>query len=268
MLPDDVFSSRTFLKLGAEIHRAHVKWQGRIQTHYTWFLRNVPLLELLQALVLKAPPRQRWRVISIGCSTGPELYSILWYLRSARPDMEISGVGADIREHVVAKARDATYSLHDDEAIRLSDAKLEALFDHVDDGIRVKEWIRKDTRWVVADALDPQLPDELGLADLLVANNFIGAMPDDVAERCLENLIRLVSPSGYFAVNGELDLKTRFVRKHDLAPVDDRIEAVHFGDTGRPGWPWGYHASEPLDKQRSDWKIRYAVVFTLPRRPC
>jgi chemotaxis protein methyltransferase CheR len=53
--------------------------------------------------------------------------------------MEISGVGADIREHVVAKTRDATYSLHDDEAIRLSEAKLEALFDHVDDGIRVKE---------------------------------------------------------------------------------------------------------------------------------
>jgi len=143
----------------------------------------------------------------MGCSTGPELYSVLWSLRSARPDMTISAIGADVREDVVAKARDATYSLHDDEVIRLSDAKIEALFDHVGDGIRVKEWIRKDTRWVVADALDPQLRNELGAADLLVANNFIGAMPDEVAERCLENLLGLISSGGYFAFNGELDLK-------------------------------------------------------------
>ena len=97
--------------------------------------------------------------------------------------------------------------------------------------------------------------------------DLFGAMSDERAERCMENLLRLVSPGGYFVFNGDIDLKTRFAKKHGLVPICERVEAIHFGDTGRLGWPWSYWASEPIDKGRPDWQTRYSVVFAKPVSP-
>jgi chemotaxis protein methyltransferase CheR len=264
-LPKLVLSTSLFLKLGKLIHNAHIKWAGRHQTNSTRFLRNVPLLELLRDRVLNVPGGvKKWRVIVIGCSTGAELYSLLWYLRSARPDFQISAIGADIIDGFVAKANSGTYSPHDEELLWLSSPLRESFFDQVGGALRIRDWIRKDIRWMVADAMDPKLLEKLGPSDLLLANNFLGAMSDEEAEACMENLLHLVSPGGLFVFNGNLDVKTRFVKRHSLVAVDERIEAVHFGDPLRLGWPWTYFGSEPIDKRRSDWQTRYSVVFARP----
>jgi chemotaxis methyl-accepting protein methylase len=264
MLPNWMLSTSLFLKLGKLIHNAHIKWAGRYQTNSTRFLRNVPLLELLRDLVLKVPDGVTLRVIVMGCSTGAELYSLLWYLRSARPNFQISAIGADVIDGFVAKASRGVYSPEDKELLWLSNPILDSFFDDGGGALRVKDWIRKDIRWKVADAMDPKLLDELGPTDLLLANNFLGAMSDEEAEACMENLLRLVSPGGYFVFNGDLDVKTRFAKKHGLVAVDERIDATHFGDPLRLGWPWTYFASEPIDKRRSDWQTRYSVVFVRP----
>jgi chemotaxis protein methyltransferase CheR len=261
MLPNWVLSTSLFLELGKLIHQAHVKWAGRHQTPATHFLRNVRLLELLRDIALKVPDEVKWRVTVMGCSTGAELYSLLWYLRSARPNLQITALGADAVDWVIAKASSGEYSPEDDELSWLTNPILESLFNHVDGVFRVKDWIREGVRWTVADARSSKLLDELGPADLLLANNFLGAMSDQEAEACMENLLRLVSPGGYFVFNGNLDVKTRFAKKHALVAVNEGIEAIHFGDPSRLGWPWTYFASEPLDKSRPDWQTRYAAVF-------
>ena len=203
-------------------------------------------------------------MIVIGCSTGAELYSLLWYLRSARTNFRISAIGVDVIDGFVAKASSGVYPPEDKELLWLSDPLLKSFFDHVGGALRVKDWIRKDIRWKVANAMDPRLPDEIGTADLLLANNFLGAMSDEQAEACMENLLRMVSPGGYFVFNGDLDVKTRFAKKHALVAVNERIEAVHFGDPLRLGWPWTYFASEPIEKTRPDWQTRYSEVFARP----
>jgi len=265
MLPNSVLSSWVFRKLGKLIHKAHVRWQGRVQgCKYTYFLRNVPQLEVLRDLALKVPTGGKWRVISAGCSTGAELYSLLWYLRSARSDLQISAVGVDIADVVVTKAGSGEYFPKDDELSLLSNPMLEVLFDQAVGAIRVKDWIRKDIRWLVADAMDPNLLDVLGPADLLLANNFLGAIPDEKAEALMENLLRLVSPGGYFVLNGDLDVKTRFAKKHRLVPICERIEAIHFGDPTKIEWPWYHSSPEPIENSRPDWQTRYAQVFAKP----
>jgi chemotaxis protein methyltransferase CheR len=261
MLPNWAVSSWAFQKLGKVIHRAHVKWQGRHQTNFTYFLRNVPLLELLRDLVPNGRTGNTWRVTVVGCSTGAELYSLLWYLRSARPNLRFSAIGADIVDAAVAKASSGEYCIEDEELAWLSGPIRNAIFDQVAGAIRIKDWIRDDIQWIVADATDPNISDALGPTNLLLANNFLGAMADPKAEECMENLLRLVSPGGYFVFNGDLDVKTRFARRHDLVPICDRIEAIHFGDPSRTGWPWTYWASEPIDNSRPDWQTRYSVVF-------
>jgi chemotaxis methyl-accepting protein methylase len=200
----------------------------------------------------------------MGCSTGAELYSLLWFLRSAHPKFRISAIGVDIIDGFVAKAKRGVYSPEDKELLWLSDPLLDSFFDHVGGALRVKDWIRKDVRWKVANAMDPRLLDEIGAAELLLANNFLGAMSDKEAEACMENLLRLVSPGGYFVFNGDLDVRTRFANKHALVAVNERIETVHFGDPLRLGWPWTYFSSEPINKTRPDWRTRYAEVFVRP----
>jgi len=243
-LPQSVLSSWPFRKLGKLIHKAHVRWQLRVPgLQITYFLRNEPLLEVLRDLALKLPSGRDWRIISVGCSTGAELYSLLWYLRSARPDLQISAVGVDIADTVVAKARGGEYLRTDDEMRFLSNAMIEAMFDQAVDAIKVKDWLRKDVRWLVADGMDPDLPDLLGSADLVLANNLFLAMSDEKAESFMDNLLRLVSPGGYFVLNGNLDVKTRFVKKTGLVPLIERIEAIHFGDTTKMKWPITPHPS-------------------------
>ena len=269
MLPDSVLSSWGFQKLGYLIHKAHIRWQVRVQgLKVTYFLRNVPLLEVLRDLALKIPTGGKWRVISVGCSTGAELYSLLWYIRSSRPDLQISAVGVDIADVVVAKANSGEYFPEDDELLLLSNPMIEVLFDQAVGAVKVKDWIRKDIQWLVADAMDPNILDVLGSADLLLANNLFGAMPDEKAEKFMDNLLRLVSPGGYFVLNGNLDVKTRFAKKHGLVPICERIEAIHFGDPTKIKWPWYHTSPEPIEKRRRDWQTRYAQVFAKPSDDC
>jgi len=222
------------------------------------------LLEVLRDLALKLPSGRDWRIISVGCSTGAELYSLLWYLRSARPDLQISAVGVDIADTVVAKARGGEYLRTDDEMRFLSNAMIEAMFDQAAGAIKVKDWLRKDVRWLVADGMDPDLPDLLGSADLVLANNLFLPLSDEKAESFMDNLLRLVSPGGYFVLNGNLDVKTRFAKKNRLVPLSDRIEAVHFGDPTKMKWPWKHTSPEPIEKWRPDWQTRYAQIFVKP----
>jgi chemotaxis methyl-accepting protein methylase len=265
LLPDSVLSTPVFLKLGKLIHGAHINWQDRVQgCKWTYFFRNEPLLEALRDLSLKVSPGGTWRVISAGCSTGAELYSVLWYLRSARSDLHISGVGLDIDEAVIAKAGGGRYLPGDYELSLLSTSMLEALFDQASGALQVKEWVRKDIRWLVVDATDPALLNALEPVNLLLANNLIGAMSDEKAEALMENLIRLVSPGGYFVLNGNLDVKTRFAKKHGLVPICDRMEAIHFGDPTKTPWPWYHSSPEPIEPNHPDWPMRYAQVFAKP----
>jgi SAM-dependent methyltransferase len=173
-------------------------------------------------------------------------------------------VGVDIADTVVAKARGGEYLRTDDEMRLLSDSMIEAMFDQAAGAIKVKDWLRKDVRWLVADGMNPDLPDLLGSADLVLANNLFLAMSDEKAESFMDNLLRLVSPGGYFVLNGNLDVKTRFVKKTGLVPLIERIEAIHFGDTTKMKWPWYHTSPEPIEKWRPDWQTRYAQIFVKP----
>lgn len=265
LLPERIVSLPSFRKLGGYIHRAHIKWEKRYQSHFTRFARNPPLFELLKDLVSKIPYGRTLRVASFGCSTGAELYTLLWYLRTGRPDLHIFALGTDIVQAVIEKADRGEYAPHDDELAWLTPAMKAALLDSVGDVVRVKDSLRDDTRWMVADATDRQLKHSVMPVDLLLANNFLGPMPDALAEACMENLLGLVVPGGYIVLDGvDLDLKTRFAKAHRLVPICDKMEAINRADFSKAGWPWKRWASEPIEKSLPDWQIRYSVVFVTP----
>ena len=269
-LPPTVLSTPPFRSLGKKIHATVSRRDrhligGYCHCHFTRFFRNVPLLEVLRDLAIQTAANGSFSVASIGCSTGAELYSLLWLIRCVQPDLEIKAWGVDLSETVIAKARAGVFSSTDEELAYLSATEVAALFDREGETLSIKPFLRRGVTWLAADALDPALPRMLEPQDLVLANNFLGPFMEAEAENCLRNLARIVKPNGYLVLFGaDLDLRTRWVKCQGYLPLTERIEAVHTGDRVMLDWPWTRWGLEPLDKKRADWQTRYAVVFQVP----
>ncbi|MGB2637945.1 MAG: CheR family methyltransferase [Candidatus Acidiferrum sp.] len=245
----------------------------RTQFHGTFFLRNRPEVELIRSLASEKPEGSTLRITVLACSNGAEVYSILWAIRSTRPDLKLIVHALDISTEILEIARKGVYSLGENPLVhspifeRLTKEEMAALFDIEKDQVRIKRWIAKGIRWQVADAGDPNLSNRLGLQDIVVANKFLCHMPPPEAERCLRNLSNLVCPEGYLFVSGiDLDVRTKVALDLGWTPVLELLEEIHNGDPSvRRDWPSRYWGLEPLDKTKKNWKFRYAAVFQVGR---
>ena len=254
-----------FLHALARIHGA------RAQAFATFFLRNRPLLELMRRLIERRPQSDTLRVAVLGCSTGVEAYSVTWTIRSARPDLKLVLQAVDISRRAVEVGRCGVYSLvapkltDTDIFARMTEAEIEELFDRDGDVMTVKSWVKQGINWHVGDVGESEILDALGPQDIVVANNFLCHMDDFMAERCLRNIARLVSPHGYLFISGiDLDIRTKVAADLGWYPLQELLEQIHEGDICMKGfWPCHYAGVEPLNKQIRDWRHRYAAAFQL-----
>ncbi len=276
-LPPAVVETRPFRRCGALIHKHYARHRDRQQTHFTRFLRNRPQLEVLASLLSRKTGSGALKIASIGCSTGAELYSALWILRTALPGVRITGLGVDIAPDAVEVARAGRYT-RDAPALRahpdyvgepevkdLAPALLNELFAEQDGLLVVHDWIQEGASWVAGDIRNDAVVESLGTHDVVIANNFLGPMEDSEAETCLRNLVSLVKPGRYLIVEGvDLDLKCRVLGSIGLEPVAADLENVYFADYWKRGWPWIRWGHEPIDRSRRDWLMRYSTIFEVP----
>ena len=243
----------------------------RAQAFATFFLRNRPQLELIRRLVERRPLSDKLRVAVLGCSTGVEAYSIAWAIRSARPDLKLVLQAMDISKRAVEVGKCGVYSLatskltDTDVFARMTQPEIREFFDRDGDEMIVKSWIKDGINWHVGDVGDSDILDTLGPQDIVVANNFLCHMNDLMAEKCLRNIARLVSPQGYLFISGiDLDIRTKVAADLRWKPLQELVEQIHEGDICMKGlWPCHYAGVEPFDKRRQDWRLRYAAAFQL-----
>lgn len=243
----------------------------RRQFFGTFFLRNRPELELIRRLLEQKGKGSILKISVLGCSNGAEVYSILWTIRSARPDLRLVPHAVDISTQALELAQKGIYPLEVTELVgepifeRMSGEEMREMFDRQEGQVKVQSWIKEGIIWHLGDAGNPELPGVLGSQDFVVANNFLCHMHPPDAERCLRNIARLVRPGGYLFVSGiDLDVRTKVARDLGLRPLRDLMEDIHDGDAVlRDDWPWEYWGLEPLNRKRQDWKLRYASVFQL-----
>jgi len=252
--------------LGRAIHHhACVRQIRRPNSEDTSFLRSLPLFGILRSLAGEWPARLPLTIASIGCSIGAELYSVMWVVRSARPDLVVTAVGVDIAADQVERARAARYGRTGPQVKELSDEVVDQLFTPRDDELVVRDWIRAGTEWRVADVRHEQLSSVVGPRDFVLANNILCHMYDREAEACLRNIAGLVRPGGYLVADGvDPDVRTRVVRALGFAPITRLIDEVYTSDPRIWRWPFHYLGREPMNKRRPDWPVRYASVFQRP----
>lgn len=265
----------------------------RNQYFATFFLRNRPELELMCRLLDRNAYGSTLKISVLACSKGAEVYSIVWTIRAARPDLRLSMHAVDISQEILEFAERGVYSRKSLDALnaphnggimdredvtwntcrdqnapmfeRMTDEEVEAMCEVEGDQVRVKPWLRGGIAWLGADAGDPELVGVLGPQDIVVANRFLCHMEPAAAEKCLHNIARLVKPGGYLFVSGiDLDVRTRVAQGMGWKPVTELMRQIHEGDASlRRGWPLDYWGLEPFCDDRPDWRIRYASVFQI-----
>jgi SAM-dependent methyltransferase len=256
---------------GNFLHTLAQIYRSREQAFGTFFLRNRPQLKLIQRLVERSTKTDTLRVAVLGCSTGAETYSVAWRIRSAWPDLKFILHAVDISRQAVEVGERGVYSVETSELTatnileRLTRTEIAELFDMEGDVATVKSWIRDGIKWHVGDVRESEILNALGPQDIVLANNFLCHMDAPMAETCLRNIARLVSPHGYLIVSGiDLDVRTKVADDLGWNPLQELLEEIHDGDPIlRSVWPCYYGGVEPLNKRRQDWRRRYAAAFQL-----
>jgi SAM-dependent methyltransferase len=256
---------------GAWLHTLVCLRAGREQYFGTFFLRNRPALELMRRLARHKAHSSTLRIAVLGCSIGAEVYSILWTIRSARPDLKVLLCAVDISKEILSFAEKGIYTPDTSQLVsasifeRLTEAEMVEMFDWEGAQAKVKSWLREGIAWQLRDAADPELINILGPQDMVVASNFLCHMAPADAEKCLGNIAQLVSPGGYLFVSGvDLDVRTKIAVDLGWEPVRELMTEIHDGDPSvRADWPWKWWGLEPLNRRRHDWQTRYAAAFRI-----
>jgi SAM-dependent methyltransferase len=269
-LPYRLLASRPIALYGDHLLALTRVQAARRSNFGTLFLRNRPQLELMRRLVAGQNARcSEVKMAVFGCSSGAEVYSILWTLRSARPDLKISMDAVDISWDILEFARIGVYQDAGSGRIRLtgtmSEKEIREFFDVEGEYLKVKPWLKEGITWRLGYAEDEKILDAMQGQDIVAANNFLCHMNPADAERCLRNIARSVKPGGYLFVSGiDLDVRTKVAVELRWEPVLELLEEMHEGDPYlREDWPFEYWGLEPLNKRRSDWRTRYASAFQL-----
>jgi chemotaxis methyl-accepting protein methylase len=271
------------------VQRLAERGQGR-SAYGTFFFRNRPELELMCRLLGPATPGSSLDISVFACSKGAEVYSILWAIRTARPDLTVNIKAVDISGEILKFAERGIYFRNGPELLkpggpegaaelaevtwkgqrrsifeRMTGEEVAAMFEVEGHQAKIRSWLREGITWLTADANDPELNRVLGPQDMVVANRFLCHMDPQAAEKCLRNIARLVKPGGYLFVSGiDLEVRTSVAREQGWRPVPDLLKEVHEGDCSlRNGWPLEWWGLEPFCHDRSDWKFRYASVFQI-----
>jgi chemotaxis protein methyltransferase CheR len=275
-LPSCVRDLCSLHSYGAWLHTLVCLRAKRQQSFGTFFLRNRPSLELMRRLIRKTDHGSTLKIAVLGCSIGAEVYSILWTIRSSRPDLKVLLEAVDISQDMLSFAEKGVYVPSTSQVVgasifeRLTEAEMSEMFDWEGDHASVKSWLREGITWHLQDACDPKLVNIFEPHDMVVANNFLCHMATADAEKCLSNIARLISPGGYLFVSGvDLDVRTNVALKLGWEPVQELIVEVHDGDRSvRADWPWEWWGLEPLNRKRQDWQTRYAAAFRIGIREC
>ena len=275
-LPSGVHNLYLVRSYGAWLHTLVCVRARRQQFFGTFFLRNRPALELMRRLADQKAHGSILRIAVLGCSIGAEVYSILWSIRSARPDLKVLLDAVDISKEILSFAEKGIYARDTSQIVnasifeRLTEAEMVEMFDWEGDQAKVKSWLREGITWHLGDAIDPKLKKILGPQEMVIASNFLCHMAPADAEKCLGNIARLVSPGGYLFVSGvDLHVRTKVALDLGWEPVREFMAEIHNGDPSvRTDWPWQWWGLEPLNRRRHDWQTRYATVFRIASPQC
>ncbi len=191
-----------------------------VTNNETYFFRETRQFEILIDHILPerraGSPSHPLRVLSAGCSSGEEPYSLAIALHNAGlpPAGKTWEIDArDLNPERIARAREAVY---DETSLRACDAEARRRYFTVEGGrFRLKDRYRAGVRFVQSNLLAPGLTLERRY-DVILCRNLLIYFCDSAFESLIGLFARSLAPDGYLFLGHSESL---FDRATEFVPV-------------------------------------------------
>jgi chemotaxis protein methyltransferase CheR len=191
-----------------------------VTNNETYFFRETRQFEILTDHVVPerraAAPGRPLRLLSAGCSSGEEPYSVGIALQSAghAPGRTWEMDACDLNTERIARAKEAAY---EEGSLRACDAETRRrYFTRDGDRFRLRDRYRAGIRFFQANLLSPGFALERGAYDAVLCRNLLIYFGDAAFERAIRLLDRALLPGGYLFLGHSESL---FDRATGLTPV-------------------------------------------------
>ncbi len=174
----------------------------------TYFYREPAQLRLLAGtlvpeLLASRKAGQKIRIMSAGCSTGEEPYSIVMALMEAYGENAkalFTVIGADIDSKAIKKAGLACYTRH---SLRQFPEELKnRYFDCTSPNVfRLKDTVRSQVSFTLLNLLSPDYPESLKNLDVIFYRNVSIYFEPDVQKAMFSKLSDILNENGYIIVS-------------------------------------------------------------------
>ncbi len=174
----------------------------------TYFFREPVHLQILTdrlvpSLLASKKPNEKIRIMSAGCSSGEEPYSIVMALMEKFGDSApglFSVIGVDIDSGAFSSAKQALYSRHSFR--NFPDILKNRYFDTVDsDFATLKKNVREQVDFKLLNLLSESYPDALKHLDVIFYRNVSIYFEPEVQRRIFSKLAELLNDEGYLFVS-------------------------------------------------------------------
>lgn len=198
-------------------------------TNETSFFRNVGQFAFLKENIIplleqrSAQGNSCIRILSAGCSTGEEPYSIAMTLLDSlrdRNSVRLEIVAGDINENCLRIAKNGYYDA--DKLGKLPASYQKQFFTKDDDYYKIKAEVRSLVRFVrlnLDDLMNSDCPSwnqGLGLFDIIFCRNVMIYFAPPCQQKLVDTLYRLLLPGGYLLTG---DAEPLHLFSHEFSPV-------------------------------------------------
>lgn len=177
----------------------------RLCIYETRFMRDPPDLRALACFILpqlgreiRRSGRKRLRVVSAGCSTGQEAYSLAMILEEARAELgetEAEVVGLDLSTDALSRAQSGRYS--EREVASLDAWRRDRYLRRVGDEFEIVPELRNRVRFLQAN-LSRDLP--VSQVDVIFCRNVLIYFSTEVRQAVIRSLLAALRLGGYLVV--------------------------------------------------------------------
>jgi len=176
-----------------------------ITNNETYFFREEAQLKVFRQEILprlleqkRAKGERTLRIVSAGCSSGEEVYTLAMLLHESGSfawDWDVRIIGVDIDSRVLDRARAGIYG---ERSFRTTSPQLrERYFKGSGDGFVVRDLLRKSTSFLEGNLLDLKsvLPERD--IDVVFCRNVLIYFGDEAIKRVLDDFSQLMVPGGW-----------------------------------------------------------------------
>lgn len=192
----------TYLKFAPLGIEERLRFISTITNNETYFFREEAQLKVFAGDVLqelskkkRANGDRKIRILSAGCSTGEEVYTLAMLLHESGKfawEWDVKIIGIDIDPQALTMAQTGIYSGRAFQS--MPEHYLERYFIRSNKGYKVRESLRNITSFVSGNLLE--LAGEGQEADLIFCRNVLIYFNDDTVKRVVEGFSRILSRGG------------------------------------------------------------------------